>query len=202
MMNSKSQLAVALSKLKVFSSPHPSLEQYPTESEIAAQILWSAHMHGELKGTVADLGCGTGILGIGAIMMGARKVFFVDKDPDALKILKENLDELGIEEGFEIINKDIAGFEEKVDLVIQNPPFGTREKHVDKEFLEKAIGLSKIVYSFHKSSTKEFINAFARDSHLKIQEHWDFRFALKRTLEQHKKDRQYIEVSCFKFIRR
>ena len=91
MSASKSSLAVALSKLKLFSKPDVKLEQYPTDSEIAAEILWNAHMRGDLDNKiVADLGCGTGILGIGALLLGAKKVFFVDIDKNALEILKQN----------------------------------------------------------------------------------------------------------------
>ena len=94
MIKSKASLAVALSKLKTYSKPSISLEQYPTDSEIAAEILWSAYMHGDLSGkTVADLGSGTGILGIGALYLGASKVFFVEKDSKAMAIAKENIED-------------------------------------------------------------------------------------------------------------
>ena len=84
-MMSKSELAIRLSKLKGFGSPSVALEQYPTDSEMAAELLWSACMRGDVSGkAVADLGCGTGVLGIGCLLMGAEKVFFVDSDGEAL----------------------------------------------------------------------------------------------------------------------
>lgn len=39
---------------------------------------------------VLDLGCGSGILSIGAAMLGARHVFAVDVDPLAVEVTKEN----------------------------------------------------------------------------------------------------------------
>lgn len=39
---------------------------------------------------VADIGCGSGILSVGALMLGARKVFAVDTDPLAVKSTLEN----------------------------------------------------------------------------------------------------------------
>ena len=71
----KTQLAVELSRLKTFQKPKMYLEQYPTDSEIAADMLWSADMQGDIEGKViADLGAGTGILGIGALILGAKGI--------------------------------------------------------------------------------------------------------------------------------
>jgi len=200
MVNSKSQLAIGLSKLKVFPSPKPKLEQYPTDSEVAAEMLWNAHMLGDIEGkTVADLGCGTGTLGIGALLLGADKVFFIDKDKDALAVLKDNLESLGIDKDrVDMINSDISDFSTSVDLVIQNPPFGTRDEHADKAFLEKATDIAGIIYSFHKTSTARFVKAFTKDKNLAITHRFDFDFPLKQTMEHHKRKIHRIKVTCFR----
>ena len=92
MMLSKSELAIVLSKMKVFDEPELLKEQYATDSEVAAELLWSAYMNGDVKDRiVADFGCGTGILGIGCLLLEAKKVFFVDSDSKAIDVLKENL---------------------------------------------------------------------------------------------------------------
>ncbi|MBT5023061.1 methyltransferase [Candidatus Woesearchaeota archaeon] len=212
MSASKSSLAVALSKLKLFSKPDVKLEQYPTDSEIAAEILWNAHMRGDLDNKiVADLGCGTGILGIGALLLGAKKVFFVDIDKNALEILKQNLDDLDANESiYEIINKYVSNVsldyvsdcvKGKLDVVFQNPPFGTKEEHADKMFLEKAFELSDTVYSFHKLSTEKFVNAITRDHNFRITEKWIFKFPLKQTQKFHKKRIEHIDVGCWRLER-
>ncbi|MBN1544118.1 50S ribosomal protein L11 methyltransferase [Candidatus Woesearchaeota archaeon] len=196
---SKSKLAIVLSKLDVFPSPKPGLEQYPTDSEIAADVLWQAGMQGDIEGkSIADLGCGTGILGIGALLLGAKKVFFVDTDTAALAVLGSNLKRAGITAGFKIINQDVQGFKEPVDVVIQNPPFGTRERHADREFLEKAITIAGTIYSFHKTSTSGFVMSFASDKCFDVTGRWEFAFPLKQTLKFHKKKIQRIRVTCFR----
>src|SRR3989344_2046606 len=87
----KKSVAVELTKLATFENPKVKLEQYQTEAEIAAQVIWKAFLNGDIEGkSCIDLGCGTGILGIGALILGARKVTFVDIDLEALKKAEEN----------------------------------------------------------------------------------------------------------------
>ncbi|GCE92133.1 ribosomal protein L11 methyltransferase [Arthrospira platensis NIES-46] len=47
---------------------------------------------GENPITIADIGCGSGILGIGAILLGATQVYGVDTDPLAVRSANENRD--------------------------------------------------------------------------------------------------------------
>lgn len=195
-MPSKTQIAIKLSRLKTFENPKNYSEQYTTDSEIAATVLWHAFMKGDIQdNTLADLGAGTGILAIGAADLGAKKVFCVEQDEDAITTLKENLDK-DEKKIIKIINGDIKDFNEKVDVVIMNPPFGTKEKHADRKFLEKATEISQTIYSFHKTSTLDFIHAFAKDKGFAIDEIIHFKFPLRNTFAHHKKKREYIDVSC------
>ncbi|MFQ3679001.1 MAG: 50S ribosomal protein L11 methyltransferase [Pseudanabaenaceae cyanobacterium] len=41
--------------------------------------------------TLADVGCGSGILGVGAYLLGCRKIYLVDTDPLAVQASAENL---------------------------------------------------------------------------------------------------------------
>ena len=45
---------------------------------------------GSNDATVADIGCGSGILGIGAVLLGAKKVYAVDIDPLAVSAARSN----------------------------------------------------------------------------------------------------------------
>jgi len=202
-MITKKQLAIVLSRLKTFENPKLLLEQYSTDSEIASEILWNAFMSNELEGKkIADLGSGTGILGIGALILGANELYFIDVNSEAMDILKENLQ--NVKKEFQIKGKshflvqDIEDFGEKVDLVIENPPFGTKKEHADKKFIEKAFSISNKVYSFHKASSNSFIEAISRDKCFKIKQVWNFDFPLKASYGFHKKKMQRIAVSCWK----
>jgi putative methylase len=204
---SKGQLAIILSKLKGFSDPNVKSEQYEVDPEIAASVLWQALYSEKVRvRKVVDLGCGTGILGIGALIVGAKKVYFVDNDEKSLKIAQNNLDSYIKSENlvkgndigdYELIHKDIADFDEKVDTVIMNPPFGTKVRHSDRTFLERAFRIAQTIYSFHKSESKGFIEAFAKDNGFRLIGQMDFSWPLKNTMAFHRKKIHRIPVSCF-----
>jgi len=91
----KKQLEMMLERLEGFSRPSFQREQYSTPAAVAAEMLYLAAIRGDLEGcTVCDLGCGTGILAIGASLMGARAVG-VETDPEALAAAKRNAERLG-----------------------------------------------------------------------------------------------------------
>lgn len=200
---SKSRLGIILSKLKGFEDPKVKVEQYTIDSEIASDVLWHALYAEKLKDKViADLGSGTGILGIGALILGAKRVFFVDSDKNSLDTAKSNI--LSIKSESSLINgksvficQDIADFNKKVDTVVMNPPFGVKIRHADKIFLEKAVKIAKTIYSFHKSESKGFIQAFSKDNGFELKETIDFSWPLKQTMAFHRRRIKRINVSCF-----
>lgn len=203
---SKSGLSIILSKLNGFNSPNVRAEQYEIDSEIAGSVLWDAYIRGKVSvKSIADLGSGTGILGIGALILGAKLVYFVDSDENSLKIAKNNLEYVKSESSYsDLINgkavficKDIANFNEKVDTIIMNPPFGVKVRHADKLFLEKAVKIADTIYSFHKSESNSFILAFTHDNSFKVRERIDFSWPLKQTMKFHRKRIKRINVSCF-----
>ncbi len=197
---SRSSLAIELSKLRVFKNPSTKLEQYATPSEVAATILWDSFMKGLIKDkTILDLGCGTGVLGIGALLLGARKVVFVDKDPEAIKLLRKNLEMIEADnKTFEIMLVDVEKQRiPKADLVLMNPPFGTKKKHIDLLFLEKALESSNELYSIHKSSTNDYLREWFLRKKLVIVEKIDFNIALKPTMSRHKKKSHVVNITCW-----
>lgn len=201
-MNQKS-LALLLSKLKTFDKPDVSLEQYQTDSEIAAQAIWHIYMNKNIENkTIADLGCGNGILGLASLILGAKKVYFIDKDKTSINIAKQNKKflekELKINLNAEFINIDIKDFNKKVNLIIQNPPFGVKKTHTDKKFLSKAMSLTSLIYSFHKIESENFIKAFTKDNDFHSKLLFEINFPLKKTLIFHKKKTHFVKVGFWK----
>lgn len=202
-VGSKKTLAVLLSRLEGFRSPEVRVEQYSTDPEIAAEVLWQAYMKGDIGKVSVDLGSGPGMLGIGLLVLGAQKVYFVDFDQKVMEIAKESMAKVKSEYNLTgeaiFLLKDINNFNEQVDLVVMNPPFGVKVRHADREFLKKAFEIGKVVYSFHKSESKKFLEMFAKDNNFKITDIFDFEFPLKATMSFHSKRIKRISVSCFRF---
>jgi putative methylase len=208
-VGSKKELAILLSKLKVFEKPKVKLEQYPTDSEVAADLLWRMIMSEELQGkTVVDLGCGTGILGIGALECGAKHVTFIDIDADALELLQQNLKSLSDikPSRYTILEKDVK--KEKIetsiaaDIVLQNPPFGTRDEHADIAFLNCAIRIAPTIYSMHKTNTLQYIDSWVQKNDAEITQKTNYDFPIKQTFAHQTRKIVRIEVSCVKIEKR
>lgn len=209
-MLSKKQVAIALSKLQKFKKNSFKLEQHETPSEIAADFLYTIDFtftSFEDK-HILDAGCGTGFLGIGALLLGAKKVTFLEIDESAIEVLKENLkqieDEYDEEFNYEIILSDIKDFknnyecEEDFDICITNPPFGTKIKNIDRVFLETAMKFSKETYSFHKTTTMDFFNRWASQNNYTCQRVRDYDFELWATQSHHKRKIHRIKVSTIR----
>ena len=202
LVNSKARLAVELSKLEVFEEPDIATEQYPVDSEIGADVLWNAYFQGDIEDRrIADLGCGTGLLGIGALILGARLVYFLDSDENVLETAKRNLAKFADMGESVFMHSDVADFSSKVEVVIQNPPFGTKTKHADRAFLIKAFAVSDIIYSFHKATSKDFIERISADHGFRITHYWEYDFPLKASQLFHKRKIHRIKVGCWRLER-
>ena len=198
-----SRLAIILSKLRVFDDPKFIDEQYTVDSEIGATILWNAFMSGDIQGRkIADLGAGTGLLGIGASLLEAKEVFFVERDTNVTPILHANLQEAAKNMQnciTHVLLDDVKNFGQPVDTVIQNPPFGVKKMHADRIFLEKAFEIAHVVYSFHKSESTDFLKKFAEQHNFSLVSEQKFAFPLKRTMKFHTSRIKCIDVSCYVF---
>ena len=193
-MPTKNSLAIHLSKLKGFENPDVKLEQYTLDSEAASIILWTAFLNKDIENkTIADLGSGPGILAKGCLLLGAKKVYLVEVDKKAISIAQENIQD----KNAVFINKDVKDFNQHVDVVIQNPPFGTKQKHADKVFLETAMKISDTIYSLHKLTSKGFINALSEDHRFKVEQVTPLKMKLGKTYTFHKKPKQSVELGLW-----
>lgn len=195
-----------LGELEGFETPKVKLEQYETRPHIAARMIHTIEASfGDISGmVVADLGCGTGSLSVGAALLGAQLVVGFDIDPDALSIYRRNIDDLELD-NTDCILCDVprflpSGFSKKFDTVIMNPPFGTSTKGVDMDFLKVALDLSKrSVYSLHKTSTRSHILKKALQFGMKAQVIAELRFDLPATYKFHRRDSVDVKVDFIRF---
>ena len=98
----------------------------------------------------------------------------------------------------EFIVGNIGIFDYEVNTVLENPPFGTKEKHVDKLFLEKAFSVGKVVWSMHKLTTRVFVEAMVRDYGFKITDRYEYNFPIKAVFKFHEKPVKTVEVGLWR----
>lgn len=203
-----SQLECELHKLRSLPSPKSNWEQYGTPPHIAAHVLWEIHeRYDDFTGkTLLDLGCGCGILGIGSLILGAKFVLAIDVDEAALEVAKQNAVDLDISsEKIDFLQQDVSTLNEEVlaqrfDIAMMNPPFGTKNQlGIDVIFVEKALELSDVVYSMHKSSTRAFLLQKGRCWNVTVKPLTRIRFNLEKSYKFHKKETYNVDVDLLQF---
>jgi putative methylase len=170
-----------------------------------------AAISGDIEGkTVADFGCGSGKLGIGAALLGAKKVVMIDIDEMMIKLAKENSEAAGVLEAIEFVNSDIESFSGHCDTIVQNPPFGMRGKlRSDRVFLKKAVECLEAggrIYSLHRGGydgeggnekTRKFIERFVGDNGGRVLTISELRFDIPKMFKFHKKPKVSYNVDLF-----
>jgi len=166
--------------------------------------------------SILDLGIGCGRLGIPCAYLGASFVLGVDIDPDALAQCAANCQRLREDDEDEeedclsrldLICADVGDqpfwtrFEQSFQIVVMNPPFGTKNnKGIDMIFLKRALDSAiEAVYSLHKSSTREHILKKAKDWNVKTEIIAQLRYNLPKTYKFHQKKSKDIEVDFYRF---
>jgi putative methylase len=191
------QLERMLENLEGFSDPSPRLEQYQTPAPLAARLLYHAALSGDIEGRrVCDLGCGTGILAIGAALLGAREVVAVDIDRTALEIARSNAERAGVDILF--LHADVAdpATPERIgecDTVIMNPPFGAQQAHADRPFIDAALVIAPVVYGIFNAGSRSFVNAYLAGRG-EIEEVIGGQLSIKRAFSFHRDEVREIPV--------
>lgn len=79
---------------------------------------------------ILDGFAGTGSFGIEALSRGARAVVFIEQLPEAVKVIRSNMERCGIEDGARILSNEfnraviqLAEEEIKFDLIFLDPPY-------------------------------------------------------------------------------
>lgn len=200
------QLESLLGTLQQFSNPKIELEQYPTGPHIASRMLYTAeNSFGDVTDkVVADFGCGCGTLGLAASLLGAEHVVGLDIDAQSIEIATTNAEDLELEVDFVQCDLRNLGWRGPiVDTVVMNPPFGTRKKGADMDFLSVALKIaSQAVYSLHKTTTRDHVKRTAlRDYNAKSAEVLcELRFDVPQLYKFHKKKEVDIAVDLWRFV--
>jgi len=219
------ELVGELQQVRTWPKPKSELEQYPTPPDIAAHMLFAVEDRDGLEGVlVADLGCGGGILGIGAAMMGAAHVLAVDIDEQVLAVAAQNVAEFDVPVdvlGCDVLQLSIhapaPGTDRATtgstasgrsvggafDVVLMNPPFGTRPENngLDVAFLRAGYALCRSggsLYTLHKTSTRAFIGKTAAELGAEGEVIAELKFEIPRMYKHHRKASADVDVDFWR----
>ena len=195
----KKELEILLQKVPLPNKPVPHLEQYTTPADIAADILFTAHLFGDIENKIIiDLGCGTGIFSVGAILTGAKKVIGIDVDKDIIKIAKEYAEKNNLKIEFRV--QDVKDVDIKCDTILMNPPFGAQKSNqrADRKFIEKGFQTARIIYSLHLKKTIPFIEKLIASLDGDITYQKEYGFPIKWMFNFHKKEVANYDVTLLR----
>lgn len=195
-------LEICLSKLAPHPKPKLRLEEYTLNSESAAKML---HIAGDIyndikKKKIIDLGCGTGILGIGAALLGAEYIVGVDVDGENIRTAVENTRKMQVDVEYVVGDiKVVRGF---FNTTLTNPPFGSWRRGADVLFLKKALEVSNIVYSLHKAgeSNRRFLIKKIASLGGKVDSIRELKIVIPHTFDFHRKERYIVNVDLYRTI--
>lgn len=195
-----------LEDLNGFTDPKIQFEQYETPAHLAATGLYTIQTQFESieSCTVLDAGCGPGVWGIGAALLGAGTVTAVDIDRDILQVFRENVDEMEITNidaiQCDFLDPNVCRWQGYFDTVLMNPPFGTKNNAgIDMNFLRMGTLLScDSVYSLHKSSTRKHIEKKVKDWGMKGNVIAQMKYDLPATYRFHKQNSLHIAVDLWR----
>ncbi|TNN12995.1 Methyltransferase-like protein [Schistosoma japonicum] len=155
-------------------------------------------MDNSLEGMpVADLGCGTGMLSIGAKLLGVSCVLEFKIDEDAVTEFRSNLVTYEmLDENINITLCDVVRLFRQnnnkfVDTVILNPPLCTNPDNngVDMAFLHAALSIAHSnVYSLHKTTTRNHVLRRIHNTGAQAKVIAELRFDLPRSYKRHRYD--------------
>ncbi|XP_061413365.1 rRNA N6-adenosine-methyltransferase METTL5 [Lethenteron reissneri] len=201
------ELESNLQQVDDFARPKVHLEQYATRPHIAACMLHTIHTrYDDLEGKlVGDLGCGCGVLSIGAAMLGAGLCVGFDVDKEALETCLHNVDEFDVGV-VDVVQSDVCALHQPrwrkaFHTVVMNPPFGTKKnKGMDMVFLQAGLELANTaVYSLHKTATRQHIRKKAEEWKVNMEVIAELRYDLPASYKFHKKNSVDIEVDFIRF---
>ena len=203
-MTTRRRLARELAVVAGFEDPRAPLEQYHTPPELAAHIVHVADLQGDIEDrAVLDLGCGTGMLALGAALRAPDRVVGVDVDPAPLSTAVENERRVGATADVAWVRGDATRLPLSPDdpvTVLMNPPFGAQagNEGTDREFLKTASEVADVSYSVHNASSESFVESFADDNAGEVTHAFAAEFELPRQFDHHTEASRTIDAEVFR----
>jgi len=202
-MATKRALAQQLGVVAGFDDPRAPFEQYRTPPDVAAHLIHTADLQGDVDGrTVVDLGCGTGMLALAAALRGPERVVGIDIDPAPLATAQANRRRVTSTCDVQWIRGDATRVSLSVGdaTVVMNPPFGAQDsnEHADRRFLATAAEIARVSYSLHNAGSRSFVESFAVDNGGTVTHAFAVELDLPRQFPFHDSDSATIDAEAFR----
>ena len=136
----------------------PGMDLRPTSDRLRETLFNVVAAHVESSVWI-DLFAGTGAVGIEALSRGARQVYFAESSRAAAALIRENLDALGVREGFQLLERDakqalrlLDSQAVSCDFCFLDPPYRLQEAYADTlGFLatSRLLGPASVVIAEH-----------------------------------------------------
>ncbi len=195
----KKQLEIALSQVQHSPSPNVAFEAYDLDPNTATELLSVADTYHDIADkTVLDLGCGSGILAIGAALLGSRETVGVDINKESIETARKNAETLKVH--LDLVIGDIGTIRGDFDTSVMNPPFGTRRRGMDVMFLKKALQHCRVTYSLHKmtKTSRQFLLRTIADVGGCVDAIFGLHICIPRTYGFHTKRRYSVAVDLYR----
>jgi len=187
------RLAMLLSGL----IPHPcgvvELEQYSTDGNLAARWLADIATFGDLNegDTIADLGSGNGVLGVGALAIGAGRAILIETDQEACSTALANIEQSGFGESAVVIQARL-GIDsidiQSADVIICNPPWGRQSPKADRPFLDAILSSGITAHLMH-SAEASHIGPLFEENGWSVERYGEADFPLLAAYSHHSRQR-------------
>jgi len=203
-MASRSALETRLAVVAGFDDPQADLEQYPTPPGLAAHVVHTADLNGDVEGRlVVDLGTGTGMLALGAALRGPARVVGVDVDRTVLRTAAENRRRVGTTTPVGWVCADATDAPLRPSgptTVVMNPPFGAQDgnEHADRAFLATAARIADVSYSVHNAGSTGFVESFAADNGGSVTHAFRAELDIDRQFDFHDADTRAIDAEVYR----
>lgn len=193
-----------LSGLEQTQSQSVDLEQYSTDGDLAARWLTDISNFGDLQEgcSVADLGTGNGVLGLGAIALGAGRIVLIEVDRAACETAQHNAIKLGFADSAEVTQATI-GIDtlrlDSVDLIISNPPWGRQSPKADRPFLDAMLSARVTSHLMH-SAEASHIEPMFEEHGWSVERYGEADFALPAAYSHHSRQRGKTRAAFWRLL--
>ena len=193
-----------LSGLEQLQSKSLELEQYATDGDLAARWLTDISAFGDLQEgcTVADLGAGNGVLGLGALALGAGSAILVEADQTACDTAQFNAEKMGFADSVEVIQASIGTDSielDSVDVAISNPPWGRQSPKADRPFLDTILS-DRVPSHLMHSAEASHIEPMFKDQGWSVERYGKADFALPAVYSHHSRERGKTRAAFWRLI--